>query len=235
MSDIFGAFINPYIWGIAIFFASIAVLLEWKNSFSEGKNLYLDLNLLKSAITSSTHTLTHRGGISKYYFNLDYLSTVPEDANKIINWYVEAIEKIALKQNVEGLIFIEKDSGPVGAISLMGSIIFQTKIPGLIARLKKRNLHAKITGRPELINKLSNGLSVVIVTDAITTTRTVKDAMEAVNGFGGKVVGICTLLDRQTEHKGRVDNVPVLQGVTEEELIDSGFVKADQTDRKSVV
>ncbi len=225
MSDILNTFFNPVLWAIAIAIASLVVVLEWRSTIQERAKLFFDLSWIKPAITSSTHTLTHKGGISKYYFNLDYLSTTPEQVTSITNWYIETINKISSTEAVDGLVFIDKDSGPVGAISLMGSIIAETGIPSLIARLKKRTLHARITGRPELIKKLSLGINVIIITDAITTTRTVKDTVEVVNSFGGKVVGICTLLDRQTEHAGFVDNIPVYQRVTEDELVASGYVK----------
>lgn len=227
MSDILRVFFNPIIWGTALAIASILVLLEKRYIVLQQARLFFDSKWIKPAITSSTHTLTHKGGISKYYFNLDYLTTTPDEVASITNWYVEVVKDFKSSDDIDGLIFIEKDSGPVGAISLMGGIIAQTGLPAVIARLRKRASHAKISGSPEVLDRLSKGSKVLIITDAITTTRTVKDAMETVNNFGAKVVGICTLLDRQPIHKDFVDNVRIVQGVTEEELIASNIVKAD--------
>ncbi|MBE0682351.1 MAG: hypothetical protein IH589_10590 [Anaerolineales bacterium] len=227
MMDIFSTFFNPFIWGTAITIASILVLFEKRQFVLQQARLLFDLNWIKPAITSSTHTLTHKGGISKYYFNLDYLTTVPEEVASITNWYVEVVNDFKSSDDIDGLIFIEKDSGPIGAISLMGGIISQTGLPAVIARLRKRASHAKISGSPEVLEKLSKGSKVLIITDAITTTRTVKDTMETVNNFGARVVGICTLLDRQPVHKDFVDNVRIVQGVTEKELVSAEVVKAD--------
>lgn len=225
MLEVLNAFFNPAAWLIAILVAGLAALTELRNQGVERAKRLVDLKGFQPAITSSTHAL-HGGGISDYYLNLDYLSTVPSDAIKITNWYVEAIEKLSSKETVDGLAFIDKDAGPVGAIALMSGIITQTNLPSIIVRLEKRTLHGKISGRPEIIEKLSSGASIVVVTDVITAADTVKETIDVINEFGAKVVGVCTLLDRRTEYYSNICNAPVLQWATESDLEDEKIIKS---------
>lgn len=225
MLEVLNAFFNPVAWLIAVLVAGLAALTELRNEGVKRAIRFVDLKSFKPAITSSTHAL-HAGGISDYYLNLDYLSTVPSDSVKITNWYVEAVEKLSSEENVEGLAFIDKDSGPVGAIALLGGIIAQTNLPSIIVRLKKRTIHGKISGRPEVLKQLSAGANVVIVTDVITAAETVKGAIDAVTEFGAKVSGVCTLLDRRIDFHSDICGVPVLQWATESDLKDENLIKS---------
>jgi orotate phosphoribosyltransferase len=223
---VMSVFLDPVIWGGALLIAAVIGAVEWFRLAKIQGRPKLDLEWVAACgIVQSTHTLTHQGGISPYFLNLDRIASTTDDVEKLSGWYIQSIGSFASETEVDMLAFVEKDSGPVGTITLMGRIVTESGIPAVTARLRKRENFAKITGDPETVEGLRAGQRVLLVTDAITSGRTANDAIAAISDAGGKVVGVCTLLDRRGE-KGKLSaNIPVIYGTTEEELAEKGLIK----------
>lgn len=224
--QVLSVFLDPIIWGAALLMAAVVGLVELVRIAGTHKRLKLEVAWVAAhGIAASVHGLTHKGGITRYFLNLDYLTTTPDDVRKLSEWYVQAINRLASKTEAGALAFVEKDSGPVGAITLMGHIVTMTGMPAVTVRLRKRKPVTKLAGKPDIVKELSTGKKALVVTDAITSGRTVADTIEAIREFGGQVVGICALLDRRDESAEYFGNIPVVCGTSEKELAEEGFVR----------
>ena len=66
------------------------------------------------------------------------LST-PDDIESVVERYLNVIHSaISEFYPIHRLAFIEKDSGPVGALTLKDLLIVRTRIPGVIIRVQRR-------------------------------------------------------------------------------------------------
>ena len=218
-------FFNPLIWSSALILGIAVALIEWRRT----KNLtwlpILDFNKFANAVHASEDGLTS-GGTSGFYFDLDRLSTTVDDIDLLSSWYIGAISGFVSNNQVDFLAFMEKDSGPVGAITLLGQIVLKTNIPAVVVRLRKRMSGAKVTGK-FMITGLY-GRKVLLITDVLTTGRIAHDAISAIRGDGGVVVGICTLLDRREKTDETLDgSIPVLAGTTTSILQEKHLILAD--------
>jgi orotate phosphoribosyltransferase len=223
---VMSVFFDPIVWGGALLIATAVGAVEWFRLAKVRQLPKLDLGWMAACgVAQSTHTLTHQGGISPYFLNLDCITSMPDDLEKLSDWYVQSVDSFASEAEVNMLAFIEKDSGPVGTITLMGHIVTGTGIPAVAIRLRKREGFAKIAGNPKIVNKLREGQKVLLVTDAITSGRTANDAIAAISKAGGEVVGVCALLDRRGTKGKLSEDVPVICGTTENELVEKGLIE----------
>jgi orotate phosphoribosyltransferase len=221
-------FFDPVIWGGAIVIAIVVTIIESRRFIIKEITMYVNLGWLSPALTFSKHGFTHQGGSSGYYFNLDYLTTSPVEARKLTKWYVDEINKSKANKRIDSIAFIEKDSGPVGAIAIMGNIITETDIPAVIVRLRKRVPFAKITGNPETLKKIQNGAKVVVITDMFTTKRTVKDTVDVIQESGAVVVGVYGILDRQGEILDIGQNIPIVAYATQDDLTEGRLLNTER-------
>lgn len=119
------------------------------------------------------------------FFDLDTMVAVPEGAGLAIGWYCDQIGRLRkeLPGGIDKLVFIEKDSGPVGAITLAGAIVERTGIPSLIIRPRRRILAAsfKAPFRPWA---LRNDDTLVVVSDVATSGRGIRSAIGHLRELG---------------------------------------------------
>jgi orotate phosphoribosyltransferase len=218
--NVLNAFFNPVIWGTAVCIALIVGIIEWYRTRNEYLISKSEFKWVLRAIHRSENGLTS-GGTGDYYFDIDSIGTTVEDLMKLSGWYVKIIIPMLRKNSVNYLAFIEKDSGPVGAITLLSQLVLETKTAAIIIRLRKRMQSAKIVGKESLVNK-----QVILVTDVITTGRTVVDAIKAIEKKQGNVVGICALFDRREKANEPLNGIPVSIVTSENALKDMNLLES---------
>jgi hypothetical protein len=96
----------------------------------------MDLDWLANAIHQSEDGLT-AGGTSGFYFDMDYLATTAEDIKKLYRWIRDTVGKFRSEVPIDLLAFVEKDSGPVGAITLLGLLAVELNLPAIIKTRKR--------------------------------------------------------------------------------------------------
>ncbi len=146
------------------------------------------------------------GGSGKQFFDVDVILTSPEGSVFATNWVSGEIGSLKKKiGRIDKLVFIDKDSGPVGMIAAMSSIVEETRIPGIIVRLRRRVLPGMIKQSRDA--PLSEGDIAVIVTDVITTGRGVMKALDQIHRavpFEINVPYVMTLFDQNKGARARL-------------------------------
>lgn len=151
----------------------------------------------KEAIHQSDWWLVH-GDMSKYYYDLD-TELQPKYNNRLLSkWYINIIKKLQKELNVKKLVFVEKDAGPIGALSLKDLIFSRTGIPTVEVRTRRRVYCAAIKG------KLQQGDNVIIVTDVVTTGGTVNKIAEILKFWNVNIVGVVAAFNRCNENSLKI-------------------------------
>lgn len=169
--------------------------LNDSNRLSESrKRLILDFKNPK-IVRHSKHFL-RSGGEAKSYFDFDIILNDPQKCEDVVNNFNAKLFEVLYAHPVDYIGFIEKiGRATVGAIRIASSISIRTGLPTFVIRLAKELVFEKIKilpneGTPAL-RKLS-GLSIVIITDHITTGKEVIRSIDAVNSVGGVVTDVVT-------------------------------------------
>lgn len=212
---VLNVFFNPNLIIVAIALALFVCFLEWHYSRGFFDSSKSDLFLLSRAIHASEDGLVS-GGVGQYYFDIDRIDTTYDRLMTVSKLYFDMVEKYKKNGQIDFLGFVEKDSGPVGAISLLALLVLETKLSAIIIRLRKRMTNSKIIGLNSDQNLIQK--KILLITDVITTGRTVNDAVEAVTKNKGTVIGICALFDRRGKPQLPIQGIPVSICTTEEEL-----------------
>lgn len=92
------------------------------------------------------------------------------------------------------LAFSEKDSGPIGMISLAGLLSARVGVPFVLIRPRCQVNEMAIRGCP-----VSKGDKVILVQDVITSGHQVLLAQKVLDAFEVKIVAVASLLDREGE------------------------------------
>ncbi len=149
--------------------------------------------------TRSKYLLT-RGvekGLTDFFYDLDTAITSHTMVKTIIEWYLSSINEAIKKVGpVERIAFIEKDSGPVGAIILAGTLVEKTKIPAIIVRLRRRLLVNSIKG-----DEVSERTRAILITDVLTSGGGLRKATHKLRLAGVDVQAAVFLVSR-TDSEG---------------------------------
>ncbi len=172
-------------------------------SFSPGRrDKEMILDFVRSARGS---TFTTVAGIpSTSFTDLDeyLLGRVPGDAFQTElaktrrEWLAQRMAKRILdscaRLAIARLAFIEKpDAGPLGAITLLDTLLNLTGLEGCIIRPGKRLHVARVKGRT-----IQSGERLMIVSDVATTGTTILLAAQTIRQLGGIVVAAYVVYDR---------------------------------------
>lgn len=155
------------------------------------------------SLQNSVYTLVG-GTPSSHYFDMDLYLREEEKAEKTSKLLAKKIDEISKsnKYKFNKVAFIDKgEIGPVGVISLLGTVRSKISIDAIIVRPKKLLLKAAIKG------EIKQGDRVLILSDIATTGRTIFRAAEKIVALGGKVIGALVVFDRRqgaTQNLGRV-------------------------------
>lgn len=138
---------------------------------------------------------------------------------ELVELVVPAILEAVDRLSITRLAFAEKqDNGPVGALALMGLILYHSGLEGCVVRPDRRLLPARVKGRPVL-----PGERIMIVGDVATTGGTISKPAKCLRELGATVPAAFVFLDRGQGARERLR----VEGV---ELI--GFWDATEVDDK---
>lgn len=129
-------------------------------------------------------TLVHtRAGRSNVFFDADQWLSDSNNVQQVTAWIVKRILDAQTDlnnqgQEIAGLAFIEKDSGPTGLISLQHLISTQTDMKTCVVRLRRWPFlpQAAVKGEPP-----SQGSKWIIISDVATTAGHIQKAAKILN------------------------------------------------------
>lgn len=118
----------------------------------------------KNAVLNCENVLSS-GMKSAWNYDIDRRLCTAKQVEKLSDQYVERIRGMKKRGlHFDKLAFIDKDYGPVGAISLMSLIVKETKIDPVIVRLRRRTAIGQIK-----CDSIKQGDSILIINDVLTT------------------------------------------------------------------
>jgi orotate phosphoribosyltransferase len=187
------------------------------------------LDAIAFGITKSEYYLTSADGLSDWFFDADVVASDLNRSSLLTDNLIHLIQENLLKADYVG--FLERDGGPVGVLTFQSLIADRLKVRTLLIRPDRRIWWTRVK-MPGGINDLQ-GRRVMIVTDVVTTGRSVKAAIEAIQLFGATVplavaVAIRNSVNTETgrtpteELRGR--GTELIGIATEEQLRAGGFL-----------
>lgn len=182
-------FFNP-----AVIFSSIlfgCTFLFFSHFYDKTLGNFNNRKLVAPGLRCSDWDLT-AGGHSNKYFDIDKATNSFRNIDNYIDWYISNIKEINEDSPIDLLAFIERESGPVGAITKKDFISKACSIDSFIVRPRKRIKAAAIKDGWQI-----EGKNILIMTDAVTTGASferVKSIIE--DDFGGKVIGAVSVVNR---------------------------------------
>ena len=193
MSDFFVWVVLPVIMGGILF----STLWYYLSSYK-----YKDLpRAIAKGYSGSKYLLT-RGedhGTTDFYFDIDLSIANPSMLRPIIDWYVAVIERIKSEYGkIDGIAFMEKDSGPVGSILLAGTLIDKANVPGIIVRLRRRLHLNSLKGAG-----LKKGDQVILISDVLTSGGGIVNAVTKLRSHGLRVISAVVLVSRKEPDRVR--------------------------------
>lgn len=135
--------------------------------------------------------ITVGGKETNRYYDLDKASASLDDMEKIAKWYIDNIKELKDKTGVDYLAFIERDAGPVGAITKKDLLSHITGIPSFVVRPKRRIMASVMKGADSVADT-----KVVIVSDVATTGTSIIKVVDILESHKAKVIGAITVLNR---------------------------------------
>lgn len=193
--------------------------LEHPESVELGKRRILKILEEREAVLKCKHTL--RSGLeSDYFLNIDSILSDFESMNKISEAYAREVDKI--KEEIDKLVFIEKEAGPIGSIFLVYPIMEKTQLSSCIIDLKKRIPLGRIKGT------LPNaGESVAIISDTTTTGDTILKVANILREEGVKTSYAIALFDREAVAKRRLKKfgIKLIPILSQEDFIRAGMIE----------
>ena len=140
---------------------------------------------------SKSHWFTVGGTESKFYYDIDKGASSLEGIQRISNWYVDNIKELKKKKKIDGLAFIEREDGPIGAITKKDLISFMTNISSFVVRPKRRIKASAIKGAENI-----QGKDIVVISDVATTGYSVEKVIDIIQTCNARVVAAITILNR---------------------------------------
>ena len=170
----------------------------------------------KVCLKNSEYELV-RGGHGRSYIDVDEFFGDKRDlgAEKALDAMVEKLTVIGKKAPLRAVVFVERDSGPVGMIAARHRFASHVALPLLTLRPRKRIRKSVLKG-----GELKPGDCVVIITDVSTTGETIAEAARMILDLGGRVAAAISFVDRgigAKETLGQMD-IPLEYVFSESEL-----------------
>jgi len=170
--------------------------------------------IVADGISCSTHQTVYADD-AEDYFDYDLCVSKPKNIPAIERWLRAEIQRErSTRGQINRLAFVEKEGGPVGAISLKELISLRTGIPSLILRPGRKGPAPRIkfshdslyrsisrTGSSPTSRHILEGAagreSVVLISDVATTGQTLLECVSMIEKAGGKVTAALVIYDRQ--------------------------------------
>lgn len=126
-----------------------------------------------------------------------------ESIEDLVATLAARIEREAKKQHVSALVFLERDTGPVGAISTRALLAQRCNLPAIIVRPDKRLHGSRIKG------SLNRGDSVILIVDVVTSGQTVEEGAQTIWQRGAKVVKAFAFMDNERGGRERLERLDI--------------------------
>lgn len=150
---------------------------------------------LANGFVGSNYVLTRgrKQGVSDFFYDIDDSLTDYKHLDAVLKFYTSSIQEIQRRYGkINRLAFIEKDSGPVGTISILGFLSDKLKISSIIIRPRKRLFVNSVKGNFGEEEKNN----IVIISDVATSGGGIKSAIEKLDCEKTKVLGAVVLVSR---------------------------------------
>jgi hypothetical protein len=216
--DLVSAISDPDLYiSVAIVLMLLTAAMFWFMWFQQRKLAVNLKDFVRYGLWSSNHQTVHAGSTGQY-FDADLFLGQPKNIGTTLIWFKEELQRqIKLSGKIDRLAFIEKEEGPVGALTLKDLLSWETKVPAAIVRPGRKGpaLRIKVVHESDALEprkdykQISQSLKtngegerVVLVSDVTTTGTTILDAVKLIEDAGGQVEAAFVLYDRG-------DKVPV--------------------------
>lgn len=182
---ILGIFLKPVVWLPAVIFAIIVFFISIEFLRRERTRMIVSPGLGRSS------WITVGGDEKDFYYDVDKGTSTLEGMHEVSKWYVDNIKELQENNKIDYLAFIEREDGPVGAITKKDLISFLSNLPSIIVRPKRRIFYSAIKGEKDISKK-----NVVVISDVATTGYSIKAANNLIAKRGAKVVAAITIMNR---------------------------------------
>ncbi len=212
---------------------------------SETEKKLFQCLIQRPAIASKNEFIYKAGHTGYDFFDLSRLTLSPKTSGKVVEMYVELLTQLQeelLKEDkglkITKLAFIETTTGPMTIASQISqrtsleSVVIKSRVPCSC------NLCTRLRVKGSIEPPLSTKDKVVIVTNVITTGRTVLNPIKIIEKNGAKVVGAVAILDRKMPDDKSVKNkikkkkIKLLAVTTRDKLLALGFARPTDQDFK---
>lgn len=160
--------------------------------------------LLESAISRSSYEQVHAGREVNDYFSADAFLGAPENVRHTAAWLKETIKgaERAAGARVDRLVFLEREDGPVGAISLKDLTTYLTGIPSVVLRPSEINTpEFFFAGQRFLVEgkyrPILPGERVLVISDVATSGGSLVHAVQSIRNLRAQTVAALVLYDRE--------------------------------------
>lgn len=171
------------------------------------------VDVVEYGVYCSVHQTINAGDIVDYFDSDLYLSE-PRNIKRVLQWFREEFRRErAAHGSIDRIAFVEKEDGPVGALTLKDLLSWSTTTPTVVIRrgrkgpaLRVKFRHAglvravddrarSMAGKPFCQNGRHE--RVVLVSDVATTGMTIFESIDVIERTGGQVKAAFVLYDRQ--------------------------------------
>lgn len=225
---------------ILCFVGGVVALYVW---FQRNQASQALLEVIKFGLWASTHQTVHAGN-AEDYFDADLFLGQPKNIGLTIDWFKEEVQKQKrLSGRIDRLVFVEKDEGPVGALTLKDLLSWESKIPSAVVRPRRKGPAMKIklihpdakstsgTGYESIRqNFRANGdpERIVLVSDVATTGTTILHAVDLISSAGGRVDAAFVLYDREERIPHQGSTISATEKLQKHSVRLAAMLKANQ-------
>lgn len=179
LETIFQTLLLPVALGVPIYFLSVAHFKK-----ERGK-------LLVSPGISASKWRMVGGKETNVFYDLDKACSDPQRMKDLDNWFVDNVKELNSQLGVDSIAFIEREDGPIGAITKKDLVSSLTGIPSFLVRPRRRALASVIKGTKSVARQ-----KVIIVTDVTSTGHSVSKVIDLLEQRQAKVVGVVAVVNR---------------------------------------
>ena len=133
---------------------------------------------------------TAAGRLTNYFDADRLLMASPDLLQELSLWFVDKLQRYPSAK----VCFIEKDSGPVGALLMASLLASQLGRPVSTVRPRREVWKMAIEGEP-----INQGDEVILIQDVVTSGFQIVQGMRPLEKRGARVVAVMALVDREEQ------------------------------------
>ncbi len=173
------------------------------------------VDVVQYGVYCSVHQTINAGDTADYFDSDLYLGE-PKNIKRVLQWFKEELRRErATHGSIDRIAFVEKEDGPVGALTLKDLLSWHTRTPSVVIRPGRKGpaLRVKFPHAGLIRTKDDQGRSIagapfsrdgrheriVLVSDVATTGMTILECVNVIERNGGQVGAAFVLYDRQEQ------------------------------------